>query len=1730
MKMKKKRLLCLLLSLVMVLGLLPEMRLTAYAANEVIYISASNVDRDRSGPNWSYNGSTHTLTLSNYRFEGTGVINEISANTDPTVIYYESAGSTFHLVLEGNNTIVQGRQSGKQATWGIYSKSDCEISGTGTLTVSTVDGEVRGAAIYAEKNLTIKGDCTVNATSGSVTGTAQGYGIGGGNGTILTIEENANVTLTGPKGGTNVTVKNAAPGVGWTDVAGNQGEAAIEANPSTGQNLISYNKVMFPAYIVTYKIVNGTWSDSTTTDKTEVVVSGSKPTSVPTGMIASSGYTGGSWDTDPTDATITAAMTFTYTFEVAPVASVTSGGTTTNYTDFASAVTAWNSAASGATLTLLADVTTITINFSGTKTLDLNGHSLTGNGNGTVIKVNGGSLTVNGKNGTITGGKAVEGGAFFITSNGKVTLNDCTLKGNEATNVGDAFFIQSRGGGGSAIINNCTIIGRGKDKGAALWLQGHNNPDTSFTMNGGSISNFKIGVWVQGKTDLGTSMFTMNGGTISDNKIGVKNEGPNSKVIVSGDAIISNNDEKNLELNDGIKVTVNSALGKNAKIGIYMGNSGVFTNSTPTDYNDATKFTSDKASYAVGKNTDGQLYLDTACTVTYKVVGGAWSDGTTEDKTETVASGSKPASVPTGMTASEGYTGGAWDTDPTDATITAATTFTYTFEVAPVASVTSGGTTTNYTDFASAVTAWNSAASGATLTLLADVTTITINFSGTKTLDLNGHSLTGNGNGTVIKVNGGSLTVNGKNGTITGGKAVEGGAFFITSNGKVTLNDCTLKGNEATNVGDAFFIQSRGGGGSAIINNCTIIGRGKDKGAALWLQGHNNPDTSFTMNGGSISNFKIGVWVQGKTDLGTSMFTMNGGTISDNKIGVKNEGPNSKVIVSGDAIISNNDEKNLELNDGIKVTVNSALGKNAKIGIYMGNSGVFTNSTPTDYNYATKFTSDNASYAVGKNTDGQLFLGTPINSVAVTDITAPAATEALDTAAATSTEHVTLADSGAITWDPAAPQDGKAAYATEYTATVTATADDNYAFADGATATVNGETATVTKNDDGTLSIAYTFSKTALTPVTITATDKEVTYSADGIAIPVDGMFAITEGAGEATYSVTNGTGEGIFAEGKLTVTKCGTFTVKVSTAATETYAAGAETTATLTVNKADSTAATVTANNRTYDGTEQPLVTVEGEPTGGTMQYALGTETKATEQYTTSIPTATNAGTYYVWYKAVGDDNHEDTAPSCVTVNINKAEVTAPAIASKIYKAQLQTADVVESSLYSVTKNEGGTNVGSYDVVLTLTDAANYKWTDSEEAAKTLTFQITQKAATVATPTLNAVTYDPAKTLANVTLPDGWTWADNSIVPAVRNSGYAAVYTVPDDTNYDYSTVEGYSETTHKVTRTVSLTVNKASSTITKAPTANELTYNGTAQELVTPGAADGGDMYYVSTDTNAVPTEGWTTSIPTGTDAGTYYVWYKVVGDTDHLDVDPACVTVTIVEPSSNANLALGDDTTNVTVTGLDNLAEESAVDGKTVVVTMTVDKKDKTEVEAADSAAIETAADGMRLEYIDISLTKTVNGEESALTDTNTVLEIVVPYTLSNKTQTTVTVYRYHDGVATKLTEADTKADGTYRLDWENDLIYIYASKFSTYAIGFTPTYKVSGTLSGTFTGTVSFSLTGNGVTKTASGTVMDGKVSYSFTGVPAGTYSVKASWRKNGRAQTLTFQVTVTAATS
>ena len=77
------------------------------------------------------------------------------------------------------------------------------------------------------------------------------------------------------------------------------------------------------SYKITYSVVNGTWADGTSADKTEIVDLDKSLAAIPSGMIASEGFANGSWDTDPATAILNGDTTFTYKFEPIPVYTVT---------------------------------------------------------------------------------------------------------------------------------------------------------------------------------------------------------------------------------------------------------------------------------------------------------------------------------------------------------------------------------------------------------------------------------------------------------------------------------------------------------------------------------------------------------------------------------------------------------------------------------------------------------------------------------------------------------------------------------------------------------------------------------------------------------------------------------------------------------------------------------------------------------------------------------------------------------------------------------------------------------------------------------------------------------------------------------------------------------------------------------------------------------------------------------------------------------------------------------------------------------------------------------------------------------------------------------------------------------------------------------------------------------------------------------------------------------------
>jgi len=89
----------------------------------------------------------------------------------------------------------------------------------------------------------------------------------------------------------------------------------------------------------------------------------------------------------------------------------------------------------------------------------------------------------------------------------------------------------------------------------------------------------------------------------------------------------------------------------------------------------------------------------------------------------------------------------------------------------------------------------------------------------------------------------------------------------------------------------------------------------------------------------------------------------------------------------------------------------------------------------------------------------------------------------------------------------------------------------------------------------------------------------------------------------------------------------------------------------------------------------------------------------------------------------------------------------------------------------------------------------------------------------------------------------------------------------------------------------TVYITVNKAGSVYDVLPTPIEgLVYTGDNIDLVNPGSCSTGTVYYKVDDGE------WSTAIPQAKEAGTYTVYYKVVGDRNHADIPEQSFTVTI------------------------------------------------------------------------------------------------------------------------------------------------------------------------------------------------------------------------------------------
>ncbi len=243
----------------------------------------------------------------------------------------------------------------------------------------------------------------------------------------------------------------------------------------------------------------------------------------------------------------------------------------------------------------------------------------------------------------------------------------------------------------------------------------------------------------------------------------------------------------------------------------------------------------------------------------------------------------------------------------------------------------------------------------------------------------------------------------------------------------------------------------------------------------------------------------------------------------------------------------------------------------------------------------------------------------------------------------------------------------------------------------------------------------------AITPVTNAGKEASVNYN-DSV-IDVSNYFDIDENAGTASYELLEADSDGVTATGEgslngnlLTVTKLGTFKIKLSTEAHGYYDAG-EAISTLTVENG-LIEYEASEGDVTYDGQAHSIAVKVNRPSGAKITYS--TDGK---EYTNINPGYTDADEYKVFYK-IEKENY-DTITGYKTITISKKPVTITAKDQSITWGEsisndvkmVSTQDLINNdNIYKVSLEQGTTKltdngkINISEVIICNGDLADFK------------------------------------------------------------------------------------------------------------------------------------------------------------------------------------------------------------------------------------------------------------------------------------------------------------------------------------------------------------------------------------------------------------------------------------
>ena len=315
----------------------------------------------------------------------------------------------------------------------------------------------------------------------------------------------------------------------------------------------------------------------------------------------------------------------------------------------------------------------------------------------------------------------------------------------------------------------------------------------------------------------------------------------------------------------------------------------------------------------------------------------------------------------------------------------------------------------------------------------------------------------------------------------------------------------------------------------------------------------------------------------------------------------------------------------------------------------------------------------------------------------------------------------------------------------------------------------------------------------------------------------------------------------------------------------------------------------TLSQSGYTYDGNEKkPDVTVKY----GEIEFIIDKDYTVSYSNNKDVGTETKQPTVTITDKDGG--NYIVNGIKTFTISPAASKVkNAPTAKTNTYNGTDQvlinggTSDDGKLQ-YSLSKDEKsfsekiptGKNAGDYTVYYRVKGNANHS--DSEISQVKVT--IASKEITSFNLSQTSYTYDGSEKKPAVTVT-----YNNTTVPS---SEYTVSYTNNKNAGTATVTLTDKTGGNFNVHGTKTFTINKADGSLKQKPAGIEnLTYSGVTQNLITAGSSETGTIEYSLDKVN------YGTTIPTGKDAKSYTVYYRVKGDANHKDVNTSQFNVTIL-----------------------------------------------------------------------------------------------------------------------------------------------------------------------------------------------------------------------------------------